>query len=117
MIFIGGKGHETYQIVGTLRHSFDDRLVVREYFNRLIGLFETSMDAYRPDDRNMFRTVANWLRLREARYFPGTPARKSGRFPRTPGRLRRETASLPFPEKTTTGTPSLRTPLERARAR
>ena len=33
-IFIGGKGHETYQIVGTLKHSFDDRLVVREYFNR-----------------------------------------------------------------------------------
>ncbi|SPF32571.1 UDP-N-acetylmuramoyl-L-alanyl-D-glutamate--2, 6-diaminopimelate ligase [Syntrophobacter sp. SbD1] len=32
MIFIGGKGHETYQIVGTLRHSFDDRMVVREYF-------------------------------------------------------------------------------------
>jgi UDP-N-acetylmuramoyl-L-alanyl-D-glutamate--2,6-diaminopimelate ligase len=31
MIFIGGKGHETYQIVGTLRHSFDDRQVVREY--------------------------------------------------------------------------------------
>ena len=31
-IFIGGKGHETYQIVGTIRHAFDDRLVVREYF-------------------------------------------------------------------------------------
>jgi len=31
MIFIGGKGHETYQIVGTLRHSFDDRQVVKEY--------------------------------------------------------------------------------------
>lgn len=30
MIFIGGKGHETYQIVGTTRHSFDDRLVVRD---------------------------------------------------------------------------------------
>ena len=35
MIFIGGKGHETYQIIGTLKHSFDDRLVVREYFKRL----------------------------------------------------------------------------------
>ncbi|MGA3113520.1 MAG: UDP-N-acetylmuramoyl-L-alanyl-D-glutamate--2,6-diaminopimelate ligase [Syntrophobacteraceae bacterium] len=34
-IFIGGKGHETYQIIGTLKHSFDDRLVVREYFKRL----------------------------------------------------------------------------------
>ncbi len=31
MIFIGGKGHETYQIIGTSRHSFDDRLVVRDY--------------------------------------------------------------------------------------
>jgi UDP-N-acetylmuramoyl-L-alanyl-D-glutamate--2,6-diaminopimelate ligase len=35
VIFIGGKGHETYQIVGTLRHSFDDRVVVKEYFERL----------------------------------------------------------------------------------
>jgi UDP-N-acetylmuramoyl-L-alanyl-D-glutamate--2,6-diaminopimelate ligase len=33
MVFIGGKGHETYQIVGTRRHSFDDRLVVKEYFD------------------------------------------------------------------------------------
>ena len=32
MIFIGGKGHETYQIIGASRHSFDDRLVVRDYF-------------------------------------------------------------------------------------
>jgi UDP-N-acetylmuramoyl-L-alanyl-D-glutamate--2,6-diaminopimelate ligase len=31
-IFIGGKGHEVYQIVGTRRYSFDDRLVVREHF-------------------------------------------------------------------------------------
>ena len=37
MVFIGGKGHETYQIVGTVRHPFDDRLVVRQYFNRLEG--------------------------------------------------------------------------------
>ena len=32
MIFIGGKGHETYQIIGSTRYSFDDRLVVKEYF-------------------------------------------------------------------------------------
>ena len=32
MIFIGGKGHETYQIIGETRHSFDDRLVVRQFF-------------------------------------------------------------------------------------
>jgi UDP-N-acetylmuramoyl-L-alanyl-D-glutamate--2,6-diaminopimelate ligase len=47
-IFIGGKGHEIYQIVGTRRYSFDDRLVVKEYF--------AGLDLYRkqpvPDDRN-----------------------------------------------------------------
>lgn len=32
MIFIGGKGHETYQIIGSSKHSFDDRQIVREYF-------------------------------------------------------------------------------------
>jgi UDP-N-acetylmuramoyl-L-alanyl-D-glutamate--2,6-diaminopimelate ligase len=32
MIFIGGKGHETYQIIGASRHSFDDRQIVRQYF-------------------------------------------------------------------------------------
>ncbi|MGC9194848.1 MAG: UDP-N-acetylmuramoyl-L-alanyl-D-glutamate--2,6-diaminopimelate ligase [Syntrophobacteraceae bacterium] len=32
MIFIGGKGHETYQIIGSSRQSFDDRLIVRDYF-------------------------------------------------------------------------------------
>ncbi len=34
MIFIGGKGHETYQIVGSLRRPFDDRQVVKEYFQK-----------------------------------------------------------------------------------
>ncbi|MHC1729764.1 MAG: UDP-N-acetylmuramoyl-L-alanyl-D-glutamate--2,6-diaminopimelate ligase [Syntrophobacteraceae bacterium] len=33
IVFIGGKGHETYQIIGTTRHPFDDRLVVKEYFS------------------------------------------------------------------------------------
>ena len=37
MIFIGGKGHETYQIVGGEVHPFDDRLVVREYYERVGG--------------------------------------------------------------------------------
>ncbi len=31
VIFIGGKGHETYQIVGTTVLPFDDRVVVREF--------------------------------------------------------------------------------------
>jgi UDP-N-acetylmuramoyl-L-alanyl-D-glutamate--2,6-diaminopimelate ligase len=35
MIFIGGKGHETYQIVGGEVHPFDDRLVVREYYEKV----------------------------------------------------------------------------------
>jgi UDP-N-acetylmuramoyl-L-alanyl-D-glutamate--2,6-diaminopimelate ligase len=30
-VFIGGKGHETYQIVGNQVSPFDDRLVVRDY--------------------------------------------------------------------------------------
>lgn len=34
MIFIGGKGHETYQIVGGDVHPFDDRIVVRDFMAR-----------------------------------------------------------------------------------
>ena len=32
MIFIGGKGHETYQLISGQTFSFDDRLVVKDYF-------------------------------------------------------------------------------------
>lgn len=35
VIFIGGKGHETYQIIGERVASFDDRVVVQEYFASL----------------------------------------------------------------------------------
>jgi UDP-N-acetylmuramoyl-L-alanyl-D-glutamate--2,6-diaminopimelate ligase len=31
VVFIGGKGHETYQIIGTQVFPFDDRVVVQEY--------------------------------------------------------------------------------------
>lgn len=33
-IFIGGKGHETYQIIGSTKYPFDDRLVVRDYLRK-----------------------------------------------------------------------------------
>ncbi len=29
-ILLAGKGHETYQVVGTVKHPFDERLIVRE---------------------------------------------------------------------------------------
>ena len=35
IIFIAGKGHEDYQIIGTTKHHFDDRLVVQKYLGAL----------------------------------------------------------------------------------
>jgi UDP-N-acetylmuramoyl-L-alanyl-D-glutamate--2,6-diaminopimelate ligase len=32
VVFIGGKGHETYQIIGSQVFAFDDRAVVEDYF-------------------------------------------------------------------------------------
>ena len=34
-VLIAGKGHETEQIVGTVRHHFDDREIVRQYLNSI----------------------------------------------------------------------------------
>ncbi len=42
ILFIGGKGHETYQIIGYTKHPFDDRLVVRDYFRRTQVLGESA---------------------------------------------------------------------------
>jgi len=33
IILIAGKGHENYQIVGTKKHSFDDRIIAEEALN------------------------------------------------------------------------------------
>lgn len=35
IIFIAGKGHEDYQIIGKTKHHFDDRLVVQKYLGAL----------------------------------------------------------------------------------
>lgn len=35
IIFIAGKGHETYQIIGKEKHHFDDREMVQKYLGRL----------------------------------------------------------------------------------
>ena len=34
-VLIAGKGHETYQTIGTESHPFDDRLVAKELLNEL----------------------------------------------------------------------------------
>ncbi|RYM07264.1 UDP-N-acetylmuramoyl-L-alanyl-D-glutamate--2,6-diaminopimelate ligase [Sporolactobacillus sp. THM7-7] len=37
IILIAGKGHETYQIIGTVKHHFDDREVAKEAIKEIIG--------------------------------------------------------------------------------
>ena len=36
-VVIAGKGHETYQLIGQASHSFDDRLVAREFLDELVA--------------------------------------------------------------------------------
>ncbi|MFM8316660.1 MAG: glutamate ligase domain-containing protein, partial [Deltaproteobacteria bacterium] len=33
IVLIAGKGHENYQVIGTHKHDFDDKLVVRDYYS------------------------------------------------------------------------------------
>lgn len=33
IVLIAGKGHENYQIIGTQKHDFDDKLVVKDYYS------------------------------------------------------------------------------------
>ena len=35
ILLIAGKGHETYQIIGDVKHPFDDREQVRKAFGAL----------------------------------------------------------------------------------
>jgi UDP-N-acetylmuramoyl-L-alanyl-D-glutamate--2,6-diaminopimelate ligase len=34
IVLVAGKGHETYQIVGVEQFSFDDKVVIRDYYNK-----------------------------------------------------------------------------------
>jgi UDP-N-acetylmuramoyl-L-alanyl-D-glutamate--2,6-diaminopimelate ligase len=35
VVLIAGKGHETYQLIGSESHPFDDRVVARELLDEL----------------------------------------------------------------------------------
>ena len=35
LVLIAGKGHEDYQVIGTTKHPFDDRVVAREAIEAL----------------------------------------------------------------------------------
>ncbi len=34
-VVLAGKGHETYQVIGTEKHSFDERQIVREALRQM----------------------------------------------------------------------------------
>lgn len=46
-VVVAGKGHETVQVVGGMRHPFDDRVVLREEYARLAAAGEAAPE--RPD--------------------------------------------------------------------
>lgn len=35
LVLLAGKGHERYQVIGTERKPFDERLIVEEYIGRM----------------------------------------------------------------------------------
>lgn len=46
IVVIAGKGHETYQIIGTTKHSFDDRVIARK-----------ALEKRKQEKRNAIKTV------------------------------------------------------------